>query len=150
MSGHDYWIAGDSLNHAAAFIRSEEECSVFLNGTAKSSAKLVLLIVRGGRIEKASGIQRLIAEKLIGAAVPIVGAGFGDNIDDGAGVAAVFGVKGVGENAKFSDAIGRWLNGRRVHEQVVAVAAVHAKVVGASTAAIDRNGARLIAAVKEV
>ena len=99
------------MNHAAAFIRGEEKCSVFLNGTAKGPAKLVLLIVRGGRIEKASGIQRLIAEKLIGAAVPVVGAGFGDNIDDGAGVAAVFRVKGVGEHAKFRDAVGRGLNG---------------------------------------
>ena len=46
----------------------------------------------------------------------LVGARLGDHVDHGAGIASVFGVEGIGENAKFFDGIGRRLHRGQIHE----------------------------------
>ena len=67
----------------------------------------------------------------------IVGSRFCDHIDYGAGVATIFGIERVGEHAELFNAVRRRLHGWKVDELVIGVAAVHAEVVGAPTAAID-------------
>src|SRR5207253_11272893 len=65
-------------------------------------------------------------------------------------VASILGVEGVREDAEFSDAVGCRLNGGSIYEQIVAIATIHVKVVGAAAAAIDRHGTRLIAAIEQI
>ena len=50
-------IGGDSVDHAASFIRREEEGPIFLDRTAKRSAELVLLVIGPPQIEVAFGIE---------------------------------------------------------------------------------------------
>ena len=79
----------------------------------------------------------------------IVSPGLGHHVHDRAGIAPVFRIEGVGQNAKFRDAVRRRLNGRQVREQVVAVAAVHREVVVAATPTVDRNHSRAVAAITQ-
>ena len=80
----------------------------------------------------------------------LVGSGFRDNVDHRAGVAAVFGVKGVGKHAEFFDGIGRRLNRGAVHEDVVPVSAIDHVIVGTAATAIHRNDAGIAAACEKV
>ena len=77
-------------------ISHKEEEFVFLHGAAESSAKLVLVQRRFRRTRHCRGIKEIVVsvegsipEKFKRAAVKIVGAGLGDDVDVGAGIAAV-------------------------------------------------------------
>src|ERR1700735_61179 len=94
-----------SLNQPVPFIRSKNECLVFLDGTAHGSAELILLIVQQERVEKTLGVQRLIAEELVEIAVQTVRAGFRHHVDNRPGVAPVFRIEGVGDDSKFFNRI---------------------------------------------
>jgi len=100
---------------------------------------LILIELRLTGIGITAGIQHSVAEVLIKIAVESIAAGLGDHIYDGAGVAAVLGVKGVGDYAKL---FGRGLNRGRIYELIVGVAAVYAEIVGAGAASVygDRTG----------
>ena len=80
----------------------------------------------------------------------VIRAGFGDDVDDRAGIAAVLGVEGIGNDAKFFDSVGRWLDAGRVHEDIVGVASVDHVIVGTAATAIDRDDARIIAAIEKI
>src|SRR5207302_6409020 len=55
--------------------------------------------------EETVGVQYRVAEKLVCAAVELVSAGFGRQVDDAPGVAPVFGAVAVGLNAELSHSI---------------------------------------------
>src|SRR5690242_12934309 len=122
------------MDHPAPLIRCKEECLVLLDRPAESSAKLVLLVIGTTGVKVTLRIEQLVAQELIYAAMPTVSPRLGDHINDGAGVASVLCVKGIGKDAELLDAVGRRLNGGRVDEQVVAIPAVDVEVVGAPTA----------------
>ena len=92
----------------------------------------------------------MLRKKFVDVPVHGVGAGLGDYVDDRPGIAAVFGIEGVGDHPEFFDRIGRWLDGRQVHEDIVTVSAVHHVVVGTATAAVHRHHPGIAAAVKQV
>ena len=68
------------------------------DGTTDGPAKLVLLVVsrRPRRIEVVTRVQDIVAQELKSAAVKLVGARLGDDVDLAAGIAAVLSVKVVG------------------------------------------------------
>ena len=67
----------------------------------ENSARFALLIE-----EEIVGIEIIVAGVIVGSAVDIVGAALGDNADDAAGIAAVFGGVGAFDDAEFSDGVG--------------------------------------------
>ena len=77
------------MNDTTTFVGCEEESAVFNNRPAKSSTKLILLVIRATRIKIAPSIESLIPQELVNAAVPGVGAGLGDNVDYSARIASV-------------------------------------------------------------
>ena len=79
----------------------------------------------------------------------IVGSGFCYYVHDRTRIPAVLGVEGVGDDAKFFDAIRRRLDGGKVHELVVGIAAVDAEIIGAGASAVDRNRACILRSVEK-
>ena len=80
-TGHSDGRRKDALANAATFIGSKEECSILLDGSAKSPAKLVLIELRllarkAFRTGKAVsiGIEHFVAEKFVDTAMPLIGA----------------------------------------------------------------------------
>src|SRR5258708_4299710 len=141
-------IGGDSVDHAASFIGREEESPIFLDRSAKRTSKLVLLVIGPPQVEVAFGIEQLVAQEFVSVAMKGVGSGLGDDVDDGARVAPVFGVERIGQDAEFRDAVGSRLNSRGGNKQIVAIASVDVEVVGAPAATVRGNGGRLIAPVE--
>src|SRR4029077_3651285 len=88
--------------------------------------------------------------ELVKAAVKFIRARLRHHIDNRAGIAAVFCVEVVGDDAEFFDAVWRRLNGRSVYEQVVSIAPVDRVIVGSSTAAIYGDDSGLVRAEKEI
>src|SRR6266446_5803336 len=149
---HRFRLGDNALHNSPTLIGGEKKCLVFLNGPAKSAAKLVLLESRLRRRSKCERmrVQMVVAEKLVETAVQIVRAGLGDHIDHGAGVATVFCVEGVGDNLELLDAVRRWFHGRQVGEEIVAVAAVHGVVIGTPTSTVDGDDASSVRSVEQV
>ncbi len=145
-------MRNNAADDAASFVRTEEEGFVFPDRTAQRAPKLILFEggFRGWAESKAMSVQNVIAEEFVSAAVEIVCTRLGDDVDDGAGVAAVLGVKGIGDDAKFFNAIGRGLNRGEIGEEVVAVAAVYGVVVGAASSTVHSDNARFVRAIKEI
>src|SRR5437016_2048478 len=79
-----------------------------------------------------------------------VGSRLGDHVNDSAGVAPVFGIERICQDAEFRDAVGSGLNPGGVHKQIVAIATVDIKIVGAPAASVDGDSARLIAPIEKV
>ena len=104
----------DALPHAAAFIRKEEKGAVFLDRASECSAELILILLRRDWVEVSFCVQNGVAEIFVNIAVELVGARLCDDVDDGAGVATVFGIEGIGDDAKLLDGVGRGLDGRRL------------------------------------
>jgi hypothetical protein len=80
------------------------------DGSADGSAELVLLEV-GARLavelrEGIVGVEDVVADEFPGAAVEVVGAGFADEVDVGAGAASISGVEVGGLNAELFDGVG--------------------------------------------
>jgi hypothetical protein len=76
-----------------------------------------------------------------------VGTGLGDGVDDGAGVAAVFGGEVIGLDAELFEGIGVGEDGGGVELGVVVVAAVEQVVVGGAARAVDGDSAILAEAI---
>src|SRR5207302_6748273 len=116
--------------------------------------KLVLIefrLVTGnplyGREAVRIGVQHRVPEKLIHVPVNTVGSRFCYDVDDGAGVATVFGVEGIGQNAKFVDTVRRGLHGGQVDELVVGISAVDTKIVRTAASPIYRHCSGFVATV---
>ena len=141
---------------ASSFIGREKESPILLDRPAESPAKLVLIefwLLTGNTLQSREavriGVELRVPEKLVNVAMKVVGSRFCNHIHDRAGIAAVFGVKGVGQNTEFFNAVRRRLHGREVNELVVGVAAVYAEVIGAAAAAINRNRAGFVVSVDD-
>ena len=89
---------------ALAFIVGEEEGFVFLDGAADGGAELILAQGIGLRsdLQERAGIGGAVLEIVVERAVEIVAAGFGDDVDDAAEGAAVFGAEAVVDYAEFA------------------------------------------------
>ena len=127
---------------------AEEEGFVFEDGSTEGAAVLVAFEtvvgaatgdgVKGG--EKVAGVETVVAEEPVGAAVEVIGAGAGGDVDDAAGAATVFGGVAVGLDTDFLDEVGV---GEGVGDGAVGVhvvAAIHEVVDAVGFAAADGNG----------
>ena len=132
------------------FIRTEEKSSIFLDRAAQGASELIHDEGRLGGIEVAAGIERAVAMKFIDVSVQLIGSRLGDHVHDRTGVAAIFGIKCISQNAEFFYAVGTRLDSGQVGEHVIRVAAIHAEIVGAATATVHGNTAHVAAAEIEV
>src|SRR5580704_8723404 len=100
-------LRDDALNDATPLIGAKEEGLVFLDRAANGAAELVLpeFWFRGLEKRKRMGVQDIVAEEFVEAAMNRVRAGFGYHVDDGARVATILRVKGIGDYAKLFDAV---------------------------------------------
>ena len=122
---------------AQAFVINKEKRLIAENGPAQRTAKLVIvervLRVRLG-VEKIARVERVIAEILEPAAVKLVGATLGDDVDDRTGVAPVLRFV-IGEHPEFGHRFDGKNGGRRAEDpglidgRVIAVAVVHVGAV---------------------
>src|SRR4029077_20257119 len=117
--GDEYERRRDPLTDAPSFVRSEKERPIFFNRPAKRSAKLVLIefrLVAGNPVYSREavgiGVQHRVPEELIEVPMNIIGPRLCYYVDHRAGVAAVFGIEGIGEDAEFMNTDGTWLDGR--------------------------------------
>ena len=78
-----------------------------MDGPSESAPKLVLFEsrLRRGCEGEGMGIQVIVAQELVKAAMYIVGAGLGDHVDDRSRVPAVFRIKGIGDDAKLFNTV---------------------------------------------
>src|ERR1700719_66280 len=89
-----------------------------LDWAAQSGAKLVAMKRRLGQSgSPVISIENRVAHKLKGRAVKLVAAGFGEHVDDAAGITPILRVVAVGLNPEFLDGI-------RVGQNVTGVAQV--------------------------
>ena len=95
----------NSLNQPVSFVRTKYKCLVFLDRRAERGPELILFVVQKKRIEISPGVQRIVADELVEIAVYGVRPGFGDDVHHRTRVPPVFGVKRIGQNAKFFDGI---------------------------------------------
>src|ERR1700722_3343228 len=87
---------------AVAFIVTEQEQLVFLDGTAQSAAEHIALKLRNrALIEEVARVQVAIAEELIDAPAHLVGAGGGDDADLRPWTLSVFSPVGVRDNVEL-------------------------------------------------
>ena len=123
--GDDPGIDG-SLAQALVFLAEEEEELGFVgiellgdeDGTAEIPAEVVeakFLLLDG---VEGTGVEGVVADEFVGAAVEGAGAGFEGEVNDGAGVLAVFGAVVGGEDFELGDGVGVDV------DEVVAAAAV--------------------------
>ena len=66
---HSYQVGRNALHDLAILYGGEEEGLVFADGTAQSTAELVLVKIRSGLIEEAARVQVGVAEELVSVAV---------------------------------------------------------------------------------
>src|SRR6266478_2366012 len=107
-----YSWRGDPLTNASSFVGRKKERLIFLYRPAECPSELVLIEFRlvahnplYCRETVRIGVQNRVPEELVHVSVKTVGARLGDHVDDRTGIAAVFGVEGVGQNAEFLDTV---------------------------------------------
>src|SRR5258708_266234 len=135
-------VSGQCGAKALEFIVKEKKCLVLEDGPAYRVAELVahvrILRLSGPRcgihrIEPAARASKaVVAAKPVSLKVPAAGSALGDYIDDGPGVAAVFGIEVVGDHSELF----RRVRVRRQHAandsrdgSIVVIDAVQQKVV---------------------
>ena len=116
-----------SFAAALAFVVGEEEGLVLLDGTANGGAELILAQGLGLRrdLQERTGVRGAVLQVIVNRTVQIVGAGLGDDIDDAAERAAVFGAETVVDHAEFADGFLRRSRTLRACRCVDVVGAVH-------------------------
>ncbi len=131
-----------------ALVVGEGEELVRRQRSTQRGPELVLLqlgLGLGGGREEVAGLERVAAIELPGPAVPLIGAGLGDDVDDGARVASVLRAVGVGEDLELLDRV----RGRTQHEAgvegVVVGRAVEEEVVGLVPHPVDVEAASPVA-----
>lgn len=101
-------IHGPAGGFPDAFVVAQEEQAVAAQGPAEEAAELVLAQrrnLRGGWIEEVLRVEGAVAQKLVRAAVPLVGARFGDSGKHGAPGPPIFSVERAGHQVQFLDAL---------------------------------------------
>ena len=79
----------------------------------------------------------------------VVGSGFRDHVHHRTRIPAILSVEGVGNDAELFNAVRRRLDGRKIHELVVGISAVHAEVIGAGTATVHRYRTCVLRSVEQ-
>jgi len=79
----------------------EEENFVAVERAADGASELLLAVVRLEREEGVGGTERTVAQVIEGGAMHAIGAGLGDDADDGATGAALFGAVRIRGDAEF-------------------------------------------------
>ena len=118
----------------------EEERRPFADRTAERAAELVLAQPRFRVVvgqQAVAGVQRRVAEVLVGAALQVARARSHDDVDLAAGAAAVGGVVGVLEERDLLDGVEARVHHEPVEEEIVVVDAVEQEVVGGFAGAGD-------------
>jgi hypothetical protein len=95
---------GVQLPHALP--AAPEEKAIAFDGSTDIGSKLVLDILAAMRVEEVPRIQIGVAEVFVRGTVKLVGAALGGDVDDGVGIAPVFGAIQAGHHAKFTEKIG--------------------------------------------
>src|SRR5262249_8182299 len=131
-------------------VSEKGECLVLPDGDSNRSTKLVVdedILWIGFLIKKVSGVKVIVAEVFKRRAVDRVGSRLGDYINDGPGVAPIFGL-GIIEDCHLLYGVDRKQRGRNsknatlidsrvVAEAVVHIGSVNQKIVGAPPVAIN-------------
>ena len=122
-----------------------EKDAVFADRSSQRSAKLLLAIVGLAGGEGRLGIEIAIAQVVEVAAVPLIGARFGSDVEHRAARASQLRAVGVGRDAKLLDHLVAELIRRAIAsvglriERIVVVGAVHLEVVGKSSHSAERQ-----------
>ena len=122
---------------------SEEEDFVLFDGAANGGSALLLAAVGFERHHRIGRTESAVADVIQSAAVPVVGAGFGDDVDDCAASASQLGTGGIGGDAKLlHDFVGELVGGAIKaaslgEEGIVEVAAVDEEAVLESAKAAE-------------
>ena len=135
---------------ALPFPGDEPERFILYNRAANRAAVLIIrkrVLRLIGSVEEVARAQRVIAEVLEGAAVKLVGAGLGDDVDRRAGAAAKLGLRtagdrNLGQRIDRKDRDGTAPHAGLVDRRQVAIAVVHVGaveqvVVGAAAIAVQ-------------
>jgi hypothetical protein len=148
----------DALDEADDFGVEEEEGPVAAvvefgddDGAAEGAAELVE--AEGGAAgaaavgEEVVGVEFVVAEEFVGGEVEVVGATFGDDVEDAAGGAAIFGGEAIGFDLELLDHVGVGVDdglvlagggiGGAVEEELVRVGALAVDGVGDGGDLID-------------
>src|SRR5262249_37086258 len=141
VAREDHWlrVSGQALRlrSARSLIGDEEEGLVLLYGTAQCPAVLVL-VKDVGLMEEVRSVERCIAEELERITVESVGSGLDDSVQDTAGVAAVFGIDGVGYEIELLNRIGAGDDDGSVDGDVIGIRAIYEERVLLRLASIAR------------
>src|SRR5579862_159286 len=123
----------------------EEENLVALERAADSASDLLLAVVRPEGEKRVGGPERTVAQVVERGAVNVIGARFGDDVDDGASRTALLGAVGVRGYTELLHNFRRELIGRAVasaslgEESVIEVEAIDEKGVLKSANAAERE-----------
>ena len=123
----------------------EEENLVALQRTADGASDLLLAVVRLEREKRIGRAEGTVAQIVKAGAVQVIGAGLGDDVDDGAARASLLGAVGIGGDAELLHHLGGELVGSAIasarlgEEGVVVVAAVDEERVLKSANATERE-----------
>src|SRR5215831_1512974 len=96
----------DALRLPQAFVTRKKECSVFYDGAAERTAKLISFERRLAAalvLFPLGGIQCIVAKKLKQRSVEVIRSRFGDGADNCTGLTAVFRRVVVGDDLEFLD-----------------------------------------------
>src|SRR4029077_5484346 len=91
-------------------------------------------------VEEGVGVERVVANEIESASVPLICAGLRDDSDDAAAVAPIFRGVIVFENAKFGDGVGVGIIDHAVSKLFVVQATVQQEGDGVSASAADIIG----------
>src|SRR5882757_371024 len=142
-----------ATDDAELLIVAEEEGAIADDRPADASAKLVLTPTGfwDGLSEfVGTGVEDVVAEELICRAVQSVGAGFGDDVDDGSGGPSHLGGEGVGLDVDLLNGVDGGSHADRSDDALVVVHAVDELIVDYVGLSVDGDGGGLTAVVGTV
>ena len=125
---------------AHPFVVGEDEELVFDDGRAEAIAELVALERLGFGREEVAGVEGVVAEEFVDAAVDLVGAGLGGDVDDAGGVAE-FGLEEIALDLEFLDGVEGRVDGGVADARVAEFDAVEQVAGGAFALAADEDAA---------
>jgi hypothetical protein len=134
-------IRGETGALTQPFIGEEAEILVFADGSAEGAAILLATVVRLGLVtqfgEVVVGLECLATKEGIEAAVEIVGAGLGDDVECGTLTSSVCGREAVGADIELLHRFERQLHDGAADRIVFVVDAVYGGIGVASARTID-------------
>src|SRR3984885_7008659 len=154
--GHDGGV-GQGSDEAIALIVEEKEGFVLDDGaTDRATIEVADVGILGGDVtgervnlvvEVIAGTERVPTAEIEKIAVKLVGATAGDDVDDGAVVAAVFRSEIIGEHAEFFGGVGIFGDQsaeRARHVGIVVIGAVQEEIVVALASAVYGDAAQAV------